>query len=516
MRTWLLAFVCACTPAVPARPALVPPPTATPPPDPARILSPIGPPLTAATRLLDRPAAALALAWTHPLGEHQQPVIVDRRLVLLERWLSDDPEQRYAVLDAATGSVESRGALPMARALCPAEWRGHEPLSAPTRQCDPFALVSFDLARRATRWQTSLADDTMVFGDILGSIRGHTNLVRVDAGTQSIEHARIDETTGMVHNLPALPGLWNSLYPGHTAIVGDTLFLAVTTGEPLAQFARGVAAGLAYFSYPRPNSIQAVSAITGERLWSHVDTEINAITADAAHVVLLRKDRTLVVLDARTGAVVRRRLATAKCLHPSFLAGDLLFGNACDELQDATMIDLQTGRVRWSDPRAGWPLTDDVILLRDPDIYLAHPVSLTSGEPVWGAPWLPPDVRAFEVAGARMLIGTIGTTLTALQLEADPIAPQQATIHGALFVDDAPWPHARVLIGDTAATTDPRGEFTTTIPLGALAIARLDPRERAAIVRKVGDWAREIEVWSPIFRTADATHRIRLDLARPY
>ena len=100
MRTWLLAFVCACTPAVPARPALVPPPTATPPPDPARILSPIGPPLTAATRLLDRPAAALALAWTHPLGEHQQPVIVDRRLVLLERWLSDDPEQRYAVLDA--------------------------------------------------------------------------------------------------------------------------------------------------------------------------------------------------------------------------------------------------------------------------------------------------------------------------------------------------------------------------------------------------------------------------------
>ena len=516
MRTSLLVLMCACTPAVPGRPAPAPPPTAVPLPEPALTLSQIGPPLTAATRLLDRPATALALAWTHPLGEHQQPVIIDRRLVLLERWLMDDPEQRYVVLDATTGAVASRGALPMARALCPAEWYGHEPLSAPTRQCDPFALISFDLARRATRWQASLADDTIVFGDILGSIRGHTNLVRVDAGTQRIEHARIDEVTGMVHHLPALPGLWNSLYPGHTAIVGDTLFLAVTTGEPLARFARDVAAGFAFFSYPRPNSIQAVSAITGERLWSHVDTEIHALTADAAHVVLLRKDRTLVVLDARTGAVARRRLATAKCLHPSVLAGDLLFGNACDELQDATMIDIQTGRVRWRDPRAGWPLTDDVILLRDPDIYLAHPVSLTTGEPVWGAPWLPPGVRAFEVADARMLIGTVGATLTALRLEADPIAPQQATIHGALFVDDAPWPRARVLVGDTAVTTDPRGEFTTTIPLGALAIARIDPRERAAIVRKVGDWAREIEVWSPIFRTADATHRIRLDLARPY
>lgn len=243
MRTSLLTFVCACAPAVPARPAPAPPPTAAPLPAPVFTPSPIGPPLTAATRLLDRPAAALAIAWTHPLGKHQQPVIVDRRLVLLERWLSDDPEQRYAVLDAATGAVASRGALPMARALCPAEWHGQEPLSAPTRQCDPFELVSFDLARRATRWQASLADDTIVFGDILGSIRGHTNLVRVDAGTQSIEHARIDEATGMVHNLPALPGLWNNLYPGHTAIVGDTIFLAVTTGEPLARFARGVAAG---------------------------------------------------------------------------------------------------------------------------------------------------------------------------------------------------------------------------------------------------------------------------------
>jgi len=478
-------------------------------------LSPIGPPLIAASRLLDRPAAALALAWTYPLGD-QQPVIIDRRLVLLKPWILDDAEQRYVVLDAATGAVASRGVLPKARALCPAEWRSPEPLSSPTRQCEPFALVSVDLAHRSTRWQAPLADGAIVFGDNLGSIRGHTNLVRVDPGTQRIEHARIDETTGLVQGLPALHGLWNGLYPENTVVVGDTLFLAVTTGEPLAQFTRALAAGYAYFSYPPPNSIQAVSAITGELLWSHVDTEIGALTADAAHVVFLRMDRTLVVLDAHDGAVVRQRLTAPKCLRPSVLAGDLLFGNTCDEPQGALAIDLQTGRVRWKDPRPGWPLTDHLLLLRDPDIYLAHPVALTTGEPVWGVPGLPPNVRAFEVAGARLLIGSIGSTLTALRLEADPAPQQQVTIHGAFFVDGVPWPRTRVLVGDTAVTTDPRGEFTTTIRLGALAIARLDPRERAAIVREVGDWAREIEVWTPIFHTADATHNIRLDLARPY
>ncbi len=393
-------------------------------------LAPIGPPLVAVARLLDRPGSALSLAWTYPLGD-QQPVIVDRRLVLLESGANYDAPQRYAVLDAATGVVVSRAVLPKGRALCPSEWHGSVALSAPTHQCDPFALVSFDLARTATRWRVMLAadiaDNTAVLGEAVRSAGGHTNIVRFDIGILRIEHARIDETTGAVQNLPALHGVWRGLFPEQTATVGDTLFLAVTTGAPLAEFRRGLAAGLAYFNYPPPNSVQAISARTGELLWSHVDAEIRSLVSDAAHVVYLGNDDRLVVLDARDGAVVRRRLTTRKCFRPSFLAGDLLFGHTCNEPQSSMAIDLRTGRVRWKDHRVGWSLTADLVLLRDPDIDVAVPVALTTGEPVWGAPGLPLGVRAFEVAGTRLLIGSDGATLTALRVEDEPAPPRCST-----------------------------------------------------------------------------------------